>query len=57
VPTIRGDYRLFYAQLRDAVRGTAPPPVDPVDAIRGLRVLEAAERSARSGSVVVIGAT
>ena len=57
VPTIRGDYRLFYAQLRDAVRGTAAPPVDPVDAIRGLRVLEAAERSARDGSVAAVGAT
>jgi predicted dehydrogenase len=54
VPTIRGDYRLFYAQLRDAVRGRAAPPVDPLDAIRGLRVLEAAERSARSGSVVAV---
>jgi len=56
VPTIRGDYRLFYAQLRDALRGTAAPPVDPVDAIRGLRVLEAAERSARGGSVVTVAA-
>lgn len=57
VPTIRGDYRLFYRQLRDAVRGTSLPPVDPVDAIRGLRVLEAAERSARNGSVVAVTET
>ena len=57
VPTIRGDYRQFYAGLRDAVRGEAEPPVDPVDAIRGLRVLEAAEASARSGSVVAVTET
>lgn len=56
VPTLRGDYRRFYALLRDAVRGDGPPPVDPLDAIEGLRVLEAAEESARAGTVVRVGA-
>ena len=51
VPTLRSDYRSFYEGLRDAVRGTARPPVDPADSVRGLRVLEAAERSARRGAV------
>lgn len=51
VPTLRSDYRGYYEGLRDAVRGDAPPPVDPADSVRGLRVLEAAERSARSGAV------
>jgi predicted dehydrogenase len=57
VPTIAGDYRRFYAQLRDAVARSAPPPVDPIDAIRGLRVLESAERSARTGAVVEVAPT
>jgi scyllo-inositol 2-dehydrogenase (NADP+) len=57
VPTIAGDYRRFYAQLRDAVAGSAPAPVDPIDAIRGLRILEAAERSARTGAVVEVART
>lgn len=56
IPTERGDYRRFYEGFRDAVRGNAPPPVDPIDAIRGLRVLEAAERAARSNSIVTLGA-
>ena len=56
IPPVRGDYRRFYEGLRDAVRGGGAPPVDPLDAIRGLRVLEAAERSARTRSVVAIGA-
>jgi predicted dehydrogenase len=55
VPTLRSDYRTYYEGLRDAVRGDAPPPVDPTDSVRGLRVLEAAERSARSGAVERVG--
>jgi predicted dehydrogenase len=54
VPPERGDYRLFYEQFRDAVRGDGERPVDPADAVRGLRVLEAAERSARTGAVETV---
>jgi scyllo-inositol 2-dehydrogenase (NADP+) len=50
-PLERGDYRAFYAGVRDWLRG-APPPVDPRDSVAGLRVLEAARRSAQSCSVV-----
>ena len=56
VPTERGDYRRFYEGFRDAVRSRGAPPVDPVDAVRGLRVLEAAERSARTRSLITLGA-
>ena len=53
VPTQPGDYRRFYAALREAIRTAGSPlPVDPLDAIRGLRILEAAEESARTGTVV-----
>jgi predicted dehydrogenase len=54
VPTERGDYRHFYEQFRDAVRGVGPRPVDPLDSLRGLRVLEAAERSARTGAAETV---
>jgi predicted dehydrogenase len=54
VPTMRGDYRGYYEQLRDAVRGVGERPVDPADSVRALRVLEAAERSARSGAVEAV---
>src|SRR5262245_42107483 len=37
-----GDYRRFYAQVRDAVRGSAPNPVPPAQAIVVTAVVEAA---------------
>jgi scyllo-inositol 2-dehydrogenase (NADP+) len=46
VAPIPGDYRLFYAQVRDALEGKAPPPVAPLDAWRTARLLEWAELSA-----------
>ena len=57
VPSERGDYSRFYELFRDAVRGDGAAPVDPTDSVRGLRVLEAAERSARTGTVVQVGAS
>jgi predicted dehydrogenase len=52
VETVPGDYRRFYADVADAVRNGAPPPVDPEDAVRTLEILEAAARSSASGAVV-----
>ena len=47
VPSTPGDYRLFYAGVRDVLLGNAPaPPVTPVDAWRVVRVLEWAKQSA-----------
>ncbi|HEY4024769.1 MAG TPA: Gfo/Idh/MocA family oxidoreductase [Pseudonocardiaceae bacterium] len=54
VPTEIGDYPRFYAQVRDALRGEAPFPVDPRSAVDALRVIEAARRSADQGTVVTI---
>jgi hypothetical protein len=42
VRTEAGAYGAFYAGLRDAVLGIAPPPVSAEDAAAGLEVLEAA---------------
>jgi predicted dehydrogenase len=56
LPTIPGDYRRFYVGVTDAMRGAAPPPVDPIDAVAGLTVIEAAQRSAAMARVVTIRA-
>jgi len=41
-----GDYRIYYAGVRDAVLGSAPPPVAAIDAWRTARILEWATESA-----------
>ncbi len=47
VPTTPGDYRLYYAAVRDALLGTAAPPVSAIEAWRVARILEMAEQSTR----------
>ena len=54
VPTEVGDYPRFYAQVRDALRGQGPFPVDPRGAVEALRVIEAARQSAAEGTVVTL---
>ena len=49
VETAPGDYRGFYANVRDAIRGTAPLEVSAEDARRTLRLLELARESSREG--------
>lgn len=46
VASIPGDYRLFYAGVRDALLGKAPAPVTADDAWRAVRLLEWAHDSA-----------
>ncbi len=48
VEPVPGDYRLYYAALRDAVLGKAPLPVAPVEAWRTARLLEWAIESSES---------
>lgn len=45
VPTLRGDYRDFYAQVRDAILGTAAPPVTSDEALRLMYTLELCRES------------
>lgn len=54
VPTERGAYRRFYEGVVDALRGVAPPPVDPHDAIATLAVIEAARRSSAEQRVMAV---
>jgi predicted dehydrogenase len=47
-----GSWTSFYGGLADALRGTAPPPVDPWDAVAVLRVIDAARLSSTTREVV-----
>ncbi len=48
----RGRWDTFYPAFAAAVRGEAPPPVDPWDAVRTMEVLDAARLSATTGTTV-----
>ena len=45
IQTQLGDYRLFYANIRDAIQGTAPLAVTPEDGYRTIKLLELARQS------------
>jgi scyllo-inositol 2-dehydrogenase (NADP+) len=47
VETIPGDYRLFYANVRDAINGTAELVVKPEDGYRAIKLLEMARQSSK----------
>jgi len=53
VEPIIGDYRLYYAGVRDALLGKAPAPVAAIDAWRVARVLEWAQESAEQRREIV----
>lgn len=52
IPSPRGDQRLYYAGIRDAIRSVAPSPVTDAQALAVMAVLEAGVESARTGRVV-----
>jgi scyllo-inositol 2-dehydrogenase (NADP+) len=47
VQPIPGDYRLYYAGVRDAILGKSAPPVLATDALHVAQILETAEQSSR----------
>jgi predicted dehydrogenase len=49
VPTAAGDYRRFYENVRDAIRGVTPLEVTPQQALDVVRILELARESSRAG--------
>jgi scyllo-inositol 2-dehydrogenase (NADP+) len=49
IRTELGDYRLYYANVRDAINGTAELLVKPEDGFRVIRLLEMARESSSSG--------
>jgi predicted dehydrogenase len=54
VKTELGDYRGFYANVRDAVLGTAPLAVTPEDGYRVTKLLELARESSAQGCMLKV---
>ena len=52
-PSPPGDYRAFYAGVRNAIHGDAAPPVTLDEALAVMRILQAGIDSAAGGRVVV----
>ena len=52
VRTERGDYRGFYANVRDAIENRSPLDVTPEQALRTMRALLLAHKSSREGRTV-----
>jgi predicted dehydrogenase len=54
VKTELGDYRGFYANVRDAILGTAPLAVTPEDGYRVIKLLEMARESSEKGCTLAV---
>jgi predicted dehydrogenase len=52
VPTLPGDYRAYYENIRDAVLGKASLEVTPGQALDVMRALDLAQQSSKHGCVV-----
>jgi scyllo-inositol 2-dehydrogenase (NADP+) len=52
LPTLPGDYRQYYANVRDAILGTATPAVTPAQALNVMRALELAMESSHRRCVM-----
>jgi scyllo-inositol 2-dehydrogenase (NADP+) len=53
IETEPGDYRIFYANVRDAIRGSAALEVTPEEGRDTIRILEAARLSSAEGRSIV----
>ena len=54
VRTEFGDYRLYYANVRDAINGAAELAVTPEDGYRAIRLLEMARESSSAGQTLKV---
>lgn len=54
LPSETGDYRLFYASVRDAIRGDAPLAIPAEDGYRTIRLLELAVQSSREQRTLTV---
>ncbi|MDA8352487.1 MAG: oxidoreductase [Firmicutes bacterium] len=52
IPSLRGQYEVFYQGIRDAILAKARPPVAPQEAARVIRVIERALDSSREKRMV-----
>jgi predicted dehydrogenase len=53
-PSVTGDYRRFYANVRDAIRGEAELAIPAEDGFRTIRLLELAVESSRQRRTVAV---
>jgi predicted dehydrogenase len=53
-PSVTGDYRRFYANVRDAIRGAAPLAIPAEEAFRTIRLLELALQSSQEQRTVAV---
>ena len=56
-PIPPGDYRQFYARLRDAVQSDGSNPVPPQEAVAVMAVIETAIRSSKEGQAFMLPLT
>ncbi|GLK60194.1 MULTISPECIES: oxidoreductase [Azotobacter] len=54
LPTLAGNYQLFYRHLAQALQKRLPPPVTPADALLGIRLIELAYRSHEQGRTLEV---
>lgn len=54
VKTVTGDYRIFYANVRDAIHGTADLVVKPEDGYRVIKLLEMARVSSKEQRTIPV---
>jgi scyllo-inositol 2-dehydrogenase (NADP+) len=54
LPTVNGDYRLFYASVRDAIHGYTPLVIPAEDAFRTLKLLELALQSSHEQRTLTV---
>jgi scyllo-inositol 2-dehydrogenase (NADP+) len=53
-PSLTGDYRLFYANVRDAISGASALAIPPEDAYRVIRLLELARESSEEKRTLAV---
>ena len=53
-PTVTGDYRRYYENVRDAILGAAPLAITAEDGYRSIRLLELAQKSAQESRSVEV---
>jgi predicted dehydrogenase len=54
---VDGDYRRYYAAVRDAIRGLGPNPVTPAEAVAVMAAIAAGEQSAATGRALPLALT
>ena len=54
IPSELGDYRLYYANIRDAIRGDSPLAVTPEDGVRTLKLMELARQSSHERRTLAV---